>query len=396
MISDLVTYAALFAWFVVNTSLFFYRFFHYDQDESHLYLRVVLSHGLGLARASAFCLNFNCALVFLAVCRNVLSWMRYFFPRCLMRTRFRRWWMRLSDQHLTFHRCIAYAICFWSVIHVAAHVSNYERLFELAQQQQDNRTMIVALNPFREKRFGVLALFRTTAGVTGVILSVILLLMLSSSTMLMRRSFYNIFWLVHHLFVVFVICLLIHGSQRLIRYQINVDEHDPEYCVDRGRWNSTDDRCRVWPRFVSHAWRSWMWVCAPVGIYALERLLRLIRSLQAVKIVGVIRHPSDVIEIHFDKKTMRRPHAGQYLYLKFYSMSTFQWHPFTVTSSGGDAYVSVHIRMVGDWTRELGRRLARFPCDVPMMSVDGPYGSPADDVFDYDHVLLIGAGIGGE
>ena len=30
-------------------------------------------------------------------------------------------------------------------------------------------------------------------------------------------------------------------------------------------------------------------------------------------------------------------------------------HPFSITSAPGDEYLSVHIRTVGDWTRELKR-----------------------------------------
>lgn len=30
-------------------------------------------------------------------------------------------------------------------------------------------------------------------------------------------------------------------------------------------------------------------------------------------------------------------------------------HPFSITSAPGDDYLSVHIRIVGDWTHELKR-----------------------------------------
>ena len=80
--------------------------------------------------------------------------------------------------------------------------------------------------------------------------------------------------------------------------------------------------------------------------------------------------------------------------LHFYSrqISFFEWHPFTVTSSPHDTYVSVHIRCCGDWTRALEEAVTNGR--VKKVCIDGPFGSCAEDVFKYEHVVLIGAGIG--
>lgn len=104
---------------------------------------------------------------------------------------------------------------------------------------------------------------------------------------------------------------------------------------------------------------------------------------------------------------------------------------FTITSAPEDPYVSVHIRQVGDWTHALGERLGCGPSVVaamtkaamkgvekdeaqcggtrgdfveldpspfarplPQVRIDGPYGAPAEDVFDNEVAILIGAGIG--
>ena len=138
-----------------------------------------------------------------------------------------------------------------------------------------------------------------------------------------------------------------------------------------------------------------MWLCGPLGLYLLERILRLVRSLQHVDIVDVVRHESNVIEVRFRKKAMTTPQPGQYIYMKCFSLAKFEWHPFTVTSAAEEDYVSVHIRTVGNWTKELAKNLEKYPEDLPRLSIDGPYGSPADDVFNYYGVVLVGAGIGG-
>ena len=104
---------------------------------------------------------------------------------------------------------------------------------------------------------------------------------------------------------------------------------------------------------------------------------------------------------------------------------------FTITSAPEDPYVSVHIRQVGDFTRAVGERLGAGPSVVaamtqaamkgaevddkdrlgtrgdfieldanattkalPVVRIDGPYGAPAEDVFNVEVAILIGAGIG--
>ena len=139
-----------------------------------------------------------------------------------------------------------------------------------------------------------------------------------------------------------------------------------------------------------------MWIVAPLTIYLIERLIRFIRGLQKVDVIGVVRHESNVIELRFRKASMTKPQPGQFIYVKCYAISKFEWHPFTVTSAAEEDFVSVHIRTVGNWTKDLAQRLANYPENIPRIGIDGPYGSPADDVFNYDGVILVGAGIGGK
>ena len=112
--------------------------------------------------------------------------------------------------------------------------------------------------------------------------------------------------------------------------------------------------------------------------------------------------------------------AGQYIFLSCPEVSYFQWHPFTLTSAPEEDYISVHIRVVGDFTTALADALG---CDfpkkgekkggagpggkvigtnanpplnrvLPRVMVDGPFGSASEDFLNYETVLLVGAGIG--
>ena len=409
MATHLVNILFLFVWIAVNIALFIAQFLHYHRSNSFFYLRALLTDGLSVSRASALCLNFNCALILLPVCRNVLALIRFLFPQCLIQTSVRRWFIRLFDHHIEFHRCVGYAICFWSLVHVCAHIHNYERLIDVHNEYESLaaalntlflQTSEIQVNPFNRidaNILGVRAMLATTAGITGVILVVSLLTIFSSSTALIRRSFYEIFWFTHHVFVVFFICLMIHGSQGVIRAQINLDEHDPEICASRYYEWGLSDQCSKYPQFNGLRPTSWMWLSGPLGLYLVERIIRLARSLRTVTIVKVVHHKkSNVTEIRFKCPSMITPQPGQYIYLKLYSMAKLQWHPFTVTSAPEEDFISVHIRSAGNWTKELAELLKDFPADAPRLSVDGPYGSPADDVFNYGSVVLVGAGIGGK
>jgi NADPH oxidase len=306
-----------------------------------------------------------------------------------------------------FHRCVGYAICFWSLIHVGAHTYNYERFIEVHKERDSLAAALNALffvspqsqiNPFEKTQtntLGVGEMITTIAGMTGVVLCICLLMMVGSSTALIRRSFYEIFWYTHHLFIVFFVVLMLHGIQRLIKSQTNIEEHNPDVCATLYHNWGDDGPCQIYPRFAGAKPASWMWLSGPLAIYILERLLRFIRSLQKVEVVGAIRHESNVTELRFRKKAMRTPQPGQYIYVKCFTLAKFEWHPFTVTSAVEEDFVSVHIRSVGNWTKELAKSLSTYPDNVPRISIDGPYGSPADDVFNYDGVVLVGAGIGG-
>lgn len=120
------------------------------------------------------------------------------------------------------------------------------------------------------------------------------------------------------------------------------------------------------------------------------------------------------MEIQFAKPSMKYK-AGQWLFLNVPSVSGYQWHPFTITSCPYDPYISVHIRQVGDFTRMLGDALGAGPAQakvydndpnglyevalqngqqMPALRIDGPYGAPAEDVFENEIAVLIGTGIG--
>ncbi|KAF9329921.1 hypothetical protein BGZ91_000346, partial [Linnemannia elongata] len=213
------------------------------------------------------------------------------------------------------------------------------------------------------------------------------------------------------------------------------------------------------PPYCKSSPTSYKFVLGSLFFYILERTVREFRArLPATSISKIVLHPSKVLEVQIKKTNSRqgddssffRAKAGQYIFLNCPDISAFEWHPFTITSAPEEDYVSVHIRIVGDWTTAFARRLGCSFDDEqqfwieelrnrsmesgememaevgggivsasstavandsmafgssaslssaksrmnPCVLLDGPYGSPSEDAFNYEIAVLVGAGIG--
>ncbi|XP_028655629.1 cytochrome b-245 heavy chain [Erpetoichthys calabaricus] len=389
-------------WLGINAFLFEHFYIVY-LDKKFYYTRELTGDALSWARASAACLNFNCLLILLPVCRNLLSFLR---GSCQC---FSRNVTRQLDRNLTFHKLVAYMIALHTAIHTIAHLFNLERFMD---GQLDNHDTIqytlsqigniegqAYLNPIRSNDTNPTVIaFTTIAGLTGVVITLALILIITSSMEVIRRSYFEVFWYIHHLFVIFFIGLVFHGAGRIVRGQTNLNASDPDLCAKNFKTWGQNTSCPV-PEFAGNPPMTWKWVVGPMFLYVCERLVRFWRSMQKVVITKVVTHPSKTIELQMKKKGWKME-VGQYVFLQCPSISQFEWHPFTLTSAPEEDYFSVHIRIVGDWTQKLFTAYGGDKTDfqeawkMPKMAVDGPFGTASEDVFRYDAVMLVGAGIG--
>ena len=76
---------------------------------------------------------------------------------------------------------------------------------------------------------------------------------------------------------------------------------------------------------------------------------KLMIARHVTYISKLILHPSKVLEVQIKKENIN-PKAGQYIFISCPEISYLQYHPFTLTSAPEEDYVSVHMRIVGDWT----------------------------------------------
>jgi len=389
--NDLPKYIVLMLYLGLNIYLFVSWYITYETHPRYFYIReYVIGKGLAWARAPAALLNLNCMLILLPVCRNLLS---YFRKACnCMPRRIRR----ILDKNIKFHRICAYMIVLNTLIHYFAHTFNVE--LYAAFRDTGNSSNIIDLlnkqnlNPLYKKPIArswtVGSVFLLTGGWTGVCITVALLCMVTSSVEFVRRSYFEVFWFTHHLFIVFFGFLVFHGFSGQVKVQDNLEAHDPEKCHNR-KW---EGECGTKPIF-SASPGTWKWVVAPLCLYFFERCVRIARNTQNVEILKVIKHPSRVIELQMRKKGFYAE-VGQYVFIKCQQISYLEWHPFTLTSAPEEDYFSVHCRVVGDWTTALAKLVTSDDNKMPIIAVDGPFGTASEDVFDYDVAICVGSGIG--
>ncbi|KAI8322405.1 NADPH oxidase B [Martensiomyces pterosporus] len=371
MINDGKQYVYFGFWILIQVLMYSLAFVNYNYHPQWQNAHNMLGTSFLTARSAALALHVDTALVLFPICRTVISWIR---TTPLNRV--------IPFDHATlFHMVIGYSIVFFTLVHAGSHYHNY---WEVSKQTGTPYWKLV---------------FATGHGLTGHIMMICILAMGITGYEKVRRKHFNLFWNVHHLFVVYFACFSIHGVFCLLK------PNEPPYCTSGGSF-----------------WKYWI---ASGVVYLFERLSREFRANRRsseMKVQKVILHPGKVIEVQFRKPRGFKGLAGQYAFLNCPAVSTQQWHPFTLTSAPEEDYVSMHIRVCGDWTRafsdalgakaehwkaleaSLGDAEARNrqqrsnralqPRTASQVLVDGPFGSASEDVFNHEIAMLFCAGIG--
>ncbi|KAI4376478.1 hypothetical protein MLD38_014235 [Melastoma candidum] len=361
----------LLLWGLVMASLFTWRFFQYR----NMAVFHVMGYCITTAKGAAETLKLNMALILLPVCRNTLTWLRS--TRARLFTPF--------DDNINFHKIIACAIIIGIIVHAGDHLAcDFPRLTSSSPE----KFALVSSN-FGGRRPTYRELLIGVEGITGIAMVILMVISFTLAMHRFRRNIvrlpspfnrltgFNAFWYSHHLLGMVYVLLLIHGNFLYLA---------------RGWYRKT----------------TWMYLAVPLMIYLVERILRACRSnYYAVQILKVAVLPGDVFSIMMSKPQGFKYKSGQYIFLQCPTISSFEWHPFSITSAPGDDFLSVHIRTVGDWTEELKRvftegddpsriigRSKFSQLGQPRLRVDGPYGAPAQDYRNYDVLLLVGLGIG--
>lgn len=359
------------AFILAHCMIFGFGFMNYQLKDNLTQARATYGYGYPIARSAALVLHFDVACILLPVCRTLISLARQTPLNGIIP----------FDKNITFHKQVGYSLVIFTWVHTIAHLHN---VAQLSAKNHAGFLGFVKLN------------FLTGPGWTGYILTISIMAMFFTALEKPRRANYERFWNTHHLFVIFFIFWSIHGAFCMIPADTKPT------CFGNGSF-----------------YQYWM-----IGgfTYLVERILREIRGTHKTYITKVIQHPSNVVEIQI-KKERTKTRAGQYIFLCCPEVSIWQYHPFTLTSAPEEDFISVHIRMVGNFTKSLGKVLGcegldsgdtkkvnyskvvsvgpttdegdlKAPKLLPRLYIDGPFGSASEDVFKFETVLLIGAGIG--
>ena len=143
-----------------------------------------------------------------------------------------------------------------------------------------------------------------------VVLLSLVIIAVTASLSVFRRYSFELFYYMHHMFIVFYVFLMLHGS----------------FCFIK----KNDGTC--------HGSNFWKYAMLPILIYGLERLHREIDGRRKVDVVTTVQHSGDVMEVRFLKRSWIKNgqlqyKPGQYVFLNCPSISPIQWHPFSLTSS---------------------------------------------------------------
>ncbi|XP_053387037.1 NADPH oxidase 5-like isoform X3 [Mercenaria mercenaria] len=347
------------------------------------------------ARGGGLCLNFNCMWVLVLMLRKSLTFLRmtklvYILP---------------LDQAIQFHKMTAWAIVGFAIIHTLAHIGN--------AAHAANASALEMWEVLFTVKAGV-GYVGGSAFITGWLLDIILIVMVICSMPFIRRGgHFQVFYWTHILYVPFWILVILHG-----------------------------------PHF-------WKWFIVPGVIFILEKICRSkfikMARFGDTYIEEVNLLPSGVTHLVITRPSNFRYKPGDYIFIQIPEIATHEWHPFTISSAPEmEGYIWLHVRSAGHWTNKLyehfdnleapenieeaedleasyrrraSRKFENFekaysrrPTVLSKSSrrasgrgqkpkqkhkivkvkcyIDGPYGTGTREVFDTDHAVLVGAGIG--
>ncbi|CAB9530967.1 generating NADPH oxidase heavy chain subunit [Seminavis robusta] len=229
------------------------------------------------------------------------------------------------DHVVSIHMILGAAILFWACLHVGGHICDVHRL-ALADEEdiyvlfgEEN----LPKNPLPEDpgaRWSMV-LFQTRAGVTGIFM--VLCILVAYPLIYVRRSYFNAFWTSHHLLLLMLLALCVHGTGNLL-------EH----------------------------YQSVFWLTIPLGVYLIPRIWRE-PPASKTGVIGANVKPGGALWLRLEKPESwnSRVHAGMYAVINVPAMSLYEWHPFTLTSSPSEPFIEFHIRNAGDWTNKLHKHV---------------------------------------
>ncbi|XP_071487821.1 dual oxidase 2-like [Diadema antillarum] len=336
---------------LVLFGVFIERAYYYSIEREFAGLRRIAGFGVSVTRGAASAMMFTYSTLLVTMCRNTITKLRETFLHRYIP----------FDSALPMHKYIAMWALFFSVMHTIGHSLNF---YHISSQTADDLTCY-----FRDffHRSHELPKFHywawgTITGFTGILCVMVCAVMYTFAFSYARRRVFNLFWFTHNLWVIYFILMFLHGSGRLVQ-----------------------------PPFMHY------FSLGPLVLFTLDKLVSISRKKAEIAVVRAENLPSDVTMLEFKRPIGFEYKSGQWVRIAVKTLSSSEYHPFTLTSAPHEENLSLHIRAVGPWTMNLRQTydpnvLREHP--LPKVFLDGPYGEGHQDWYQYEVAVLVGGGIG--
>ena len=149
-----------------------------------------------------------------------------------------------------------------------------------------------------------------------------------------------------------------------------------------------------------HVRQARPFLMAGVGSYVVDKLLRTLWTLVPRKTIVFRPRGEGMAQVQWPKNCLSSMlghyKVGQYMFVNFPELSLHEWHPFSVSSAPWENYLELHIRALGDHTKEINAlaKVCQAENRQTWIRGDGPYGVHDFDYRRYGVLLLVGGGVG--
>ncbi|XP_034943061.1 dual oxidase 2-like [Chelonus insularis] len=338
-------------WTIILFGFFAERVYHYSVLNEHRGLRQILGYGVAITRGSASAMMFCYSGMLLMMCQNIITILRdsvlqYYIP---------------FDSALEMHKYMAFWGLTFTFFHVIGHGFNF---YHISTQTADDLTCLFRNNfhaSHELPKFHNWA-WLTTTGMTSILLTLITGILYICSIPIVKRELYRWFSLAHTLYPMFYLLIFLHGSGRLIQ--------EPFFHY---------------------------FFLVPGIFFIVDKTLSVTRKKIEIPLLRADLLPSGVTNLIFPKPLNFKYKSGQWIRISCPSLDASEYHPFTLSSAPHESTLSVHIRAVGPWTRNLREKLDpnRREFEIlPPIHIDGPYGESHQNWDKYDLSIMVAGGIG--
>lgn len=244
--------------------------------------------------------------------------------------------------------------------------------------------------------------------ITGGGLVTIMFLIFPCTHNILKKFHFELFWGTHMLFPLFFILVIMHGCPaQFITPPVPVE------------------LCWMGPHYV------YPWFVIPGSIFIFERGMRYYLQNQKASLLAFVRMgdigvETTVLQLSCQKIGAFGPEykEGQYSFINCPPISSFEWHPFTISSCPQQADVTFHIRIIkGGWTQKLLHTLEQYSTKTEpltklshnkaglkgmetkpgreyhsdgkrLIRIYGPHSAPTQHLTKYNEAFIVTSGIG--